>query len=160
MNTFWQKLSGREQVLVSGAAGLFVLLALAFFVIRPLINYRSNSDMDLAAAKAEYRVIASLAATHDRAQAAPISTEQSRPNGQSSRILISTSARDKGLIVSRIQPAEDNSLTLWMDSVSSSAFYVWLRSLEIENGLTPNLVSLQKNGDGTLRAQVQFSGVQ
>ncbi|WP_262696261.1 type II secretion system protein M [Kordiimonas aquimaris] len=160
MNVYWNKLSTRERALIMGAGGLFVLLILSLVIVRPLINYQAGSEAELIAAKEEYRVIASLVASYNTTQDKRSISAQKLPSSQSPRILISTSAREKGLIVSRIQPSEDGNLTLWMDSVSSIVFYEWLNTLEQRHSLSPNLASLQKNGDGTLRAQIQFSGVQ
>lgn len=160
MSSYWNKLSARERLLVMGAGNLIILLVLSLVVVRPLIDYKANSQSDLIAAKDEYSTIASLSASYKKMQDRRNVSAQQAPNQPSSRILISTSARENGLLVSRIQPSEDGDLTLWMDSVSSVVFYKWLNTLEQRYNLSPSLASLQKNGDGTLRAQIQFSGVQ
>lgn len=160
MNAYWNKLSVRERALIMGAGGLFSLLVLVLIIVRPLIDYRAASEADLTAAKEEYGVIASLALSYKSIKDDRTSSGRQLPAQSSPRILISTTARDNGLVVSRIQPSEDGNLTIWMDSVSSVSFYGWLKSLENKHKLSPNLASLQKNGDGTLRAQIQFSGVQ
>lgn len=158
MTNIWNKLSAREQALIASALILLFILALALIVIRPVMLYQADAEQNLAAAKSEYRTIAGLA--NARENLSREATLNGKPNDQSPRVLISTSARDAGIVVSRIQPAESGSLTLWMDSVSSTVFYAWLKTLESEYSIVPELVSLQKNGDLTLRAQVQFAGVQ
>lgn len=159
MKIFWVNLTARERILVMVAGGLLVLFSVALGVVRPLSQYYNQSQQNLAAAQGELKALVELTSEYSRLQNTDSNAAKPDGNTQSARVIISVSARDAGLVVSRIQPAEDGRLTLWMDSVASPAFYRWLRDLEEVHGLAPELVSLQKAGSGSLRAQVQFAGV-
>lgn len=159
MKTYWLNLTLRERMLVFTAGGLLALFIGVIGVVRPLMQYHDQSEQNLVAAQNELKVIAELSSEYRRAQNNEKNNNKPTEVGQAARVTISVSARDAGLVVSRIQPSEDGSLTLWSDSVASPVFYKWLKSLEANHGLAPNLVSLQKVDGSTLRVQVQFAGV-
>lgn len=158
MKEFWQKLTDRERLLVTVAGVLVGLFIIALAVVRPLIAMQENSRRNLAAAEEEYDHIQSLAGEYHRLESAVTKNEATTQNDQPKRVLIAIAARETGVVVTRIQPTEKGGLTLWIDSVSSIAFYTWLKQLEGQHRLSPDQVSLQKSSDGTLRAQVQFAG--
>lgn len=158
MKTVWQNFSSREQWLVAVAGGLGLVLIVALGLVRPLMASQSESETALAASIRTYSAVASAAA---EIRQLPV-LEEAQPvagsEGQSSRVIISVAARRAGVVISRIQPTEDGALTLWVDNVASQSLFGWLNTLEEEHRLTPDQVSLQRTGNGSLRAQVQFPG--
>lgn len=158
MSSYWTSLSGRERALVIVAGLLLAGLLLILGIVRPLIAYSEESDAALAAATRTYQVVASAVEEARHLGEGAGEPAQALEAGQSARVVISVSARGAGVVISRIQPTEAGALTMWMDNVGSQALFGWLTQLEEDHAIVPDLVSVQRTGNGSLRAQVQFPG--
>lgn len=156
MRDYWQSLTDREQLLV-GIGGVVLALTLVYFLVaRPLVSYRADSERAYLAALGTFETVqlraAELAAIEDTS-----STTAGETGGVSLRVAASTAARQAGVTISRLQPSEDGTLTIWAEGVQSAQFYRWLQILAGERGIGPSNVLLQKATNGeTLRVQVRF----
>jgi type II secretory pathway component PulM len=158
MKEYWQSLTERERLLVTIAGVVLAVFIIVLAVVRPLVVMKIDSRQNLSAAQAQHDRIQGLAIEYKRLDSGASERGSRLERDQPMRVLVAIAARETGVVVTRLQPTEQGGLTLWIDSVSSVAFYAWLKQLDSQFGLSPELVSLQKSGDGTLRAQVQFSG--
>ena len=152
---FWTNLTDREKRLVSfaGALSFFVLLYMGIF--RPLVAYHEASELELASAKNTYEAIARGAAV---VSALGQENQQTSQNAQQPiRVTVSTAARATGVAISRLQPGDDGSLTVWVETVAPGDLYGWMNYMAVEGGISPAKVIIQKTAaDGRLRAQLQF----
>ena len=94
---------------------------------------------------ARYRT---LAATADQAQRA----------GAPLRTVIGRTASARGVAISRVQPLDDGRLGVWLDTVEADALMAWLSDLAREEGVRVDRVSLDREGDGVVRAQLLLAG--
>lgn len=158
MRDYWHTLTAREQLMIAAAGALAVLVALYFLLLRPLQAYQMESERTLVAATNTLSTVqmrvAQLKATEQAA-----SDANARGESVSLRVAVSRAARGAGVSISRLQPSDDGTLTVWVDSAQSTTLYQWLQTLAEEQGVGPTNVLFQKNssGDG-LRAQVRFVG--
>lgn len=161
MKQFWQNLSDRERALVMGAGILCAVLFLVLFVYLPMTEAREDAISRERAASDSFEQLATLAAEAKmlRRQGTQPTSRSILTNDVSQRVLISRSARQAGITISRIQPTDGGALTLWIDSVPSQRFFAWVKTLDESYGLAPDNVSLQPEADGTVRAQIQFQDV-
>lgn len=157
MKDYWNSLTARERLMLGVMAALVAAVALWLGVIRPLEAARESAARDHAAAVALYESVATSAAEM-RALYAEGRNAKANAGDEPLRVAVAVAARTAGVSISRIQPGEDGTLTLWADDVTSSALYRWLTTLANERQITPVKVSLQKAGNAQqLRAQIQFS---
>lgn len=158
MTDFWNNLTGRERLmlLIGGCVALVVLGYFAF--LRPLVGYVSASEREVAAARATYERISAGAAEVTAARERGAANNQRTANVPL-RVAVSRAARGAGVAISRIQPAEDGGLTVWVESVSSPLMYRWINQLANSHGIAPAKVIAQKSAtEGRLRVQLQFEG--
>ncbi len=159
MRAYWSSLTTREQLLITVAGVLAGLVILYFLVLRPLQTYEADSERALLAAQNTLRTVqqrvGQLKATENAA-----ANEVSGGEAVSLRVAVSQAARSSGVSISRLQPSEDGTLTVWVDSTESTTLFTWLQTLAASQGVGPSNVLLQKNsgGDG-LRVQVRFVGL-
>ena len=156
MREYWQSLTDREQLLLGVGAGVLALTLVYFLIARPLMSYRDDSERAYIAARGVFETVqqraAQLAAVEDRSISANTAGQD-----VSLRVAASTAARQAGVTISRLQPSEDGTLTIWAEGVQSAQFYRWLQILADERGIGPSNVLLQKASNGeTLRVQVRF----
>lgn len=153
MKTYWASLTRREQTLMAVAGGLLALFAVYIGAVMPLIRYQSDAKIALTQASRVYEAVARSAQTVEQSQ----HRDTPEANQQPVRLALTSVAREKGVTLNRIQPETDQTLTLWIESVSVAALYSWLLQLENEHGIAPLKVTIQKTGaPGLLRVQLQF----
>lgn len=157
MKEFLNNLTDREKNLLSVMAVAVVLFLLYFAVYRPLEAAKQSSDRSLVAAERVLETVqkaAQFAQMHDQVEG-QLAVKDDRPV----RVIVAITARAAGVKISRIQPSETGSVTLWIDSVSPQNFYTWVQKLYEDHAIMPTKVSMQKGGTQTsIRVQVQFEG--
>ncbi|WP_417450045.1 type II secretion system protein GspM [Kordiimonas sp.] len=156
MKDYWNGLTAREQALLLLMAVLTTLVLLWLSVVRPLQASHETALRERAAALDLYSVVATAAAEARGLKAAG-QQAGTKASNEPLRVAVAVTARAAGVSISRIQPGEDSTITIWADEVVSASLYRWLTTLANDRQITPVKVSVQKAGDGrTLRAQVQF----
>ncbi len=157
MNSYWQTLTVRERTLVSAAVTLLVVTLVYFLAIRPLGAYQAESERSYSAALDQFQAVRSYAnqlqATNREAGDTAV---PQRP--ENLRTAVSNAARRSGVIISRLQPSEDGSLTIWAEKIQSPQLFLWLDTLSKAYAVGPSNVLIQKTSiPGDLRVQLQFS---
>ena len=156
MTDFWANLTVRERSLLLGAGVLALVVFLYLGLVRPLVAYRAASERSLAAVEEVYDLVAAAADEAARLKVAGTNTAGAASN-EPLRIAVAVTARTVGVAISRIQPADDGTLTIWVEDVGAAALYRWLTLLASERNIAPGKVSVQKAGNGRqLRVQLQF----
>lgn len=150
----WQNMTDRERNLVVLAGGLALLVAIYLLLVRPLSMYVDDSERELRRAENTYINVASGAA-EIRAAGGAGTEEKQRTDPL--RLAVAKAARANNVQISRIQPGDSGSLTVWIESVPAQRLYVWLQQLSAESGISPSKLNAQKSRvEGMLRLQVQF----
>lgn len=157
MKAYWRNLTKREQVLVSSAAVLLLLTVIYLLIAQPLIAYHTESERAYNRALAQFKAVRTYAG-----QLQP--TADDGPVNQQSvnlRTAISTAARASGVEISRLQPSEDGTLTIWAEQIQSAQLFLWLDTLSKNHTIGPQNILIQKTSvSGNLRVQLQFSSAQ
>lgn len=146
----FQARTPREQVLLAGLAVLLLLTVLWFGVLAPAINWRSDAAQRYANAAEGYETLL-VQASEYRARSAQAVTAGDR---EPLRTLADRTARERGLSISRVQPLEDGRLGVWMEQSDADALMGWLSVLAREHGVSAERVSLDRENDNRVRAQL------
>lgn len=122
---YWEQLSQRERALIGIAAAALVLLLLMVAVIRPALGYRADAKDAYARAVETYTLV-------HRAAAVPAGTT-TLSTGEL-RLRLDESARELGIVISRINLGEDV-VDLSTGVVSPDKLFGWLALLEQSHGV-------------------------
>jgi len=147
----WMQQTPREQALIAGCAGLIVLIAVWFFVLSPALSYRNQMR-----ASYETQVEDHLALVEgiERYRALAVANEAEADNAAPLRTLVGTRARTAGIAITRVQPMEDGQLSVWVDRVAERELMGFLLDLADSEGVRVTRMSLDREGDGVVRAQM------
>lgn len=151
----WSERTAREQALLAGAAGLIACLAAWYAIVGPALSWRAESQRDFTASVERFEIMVE-GTTRYRALAA--GADQSRTSGAPLRTVIGRTANSQGVAISRVQPLDDGRLGVWLDTVEADALMAWLSVLASEEGVRIDRVSLDREGDGVVRAQLLLAG--
>lgn len=149
---FWTDREPREKALIAIAVGLAFLLLVFQFLLKPLAAYPDEqkalyeqAELDLQRMRAGKIVLAGANPQ--------IKDMLSVDQAQS---MITSSAGAGGLTISRRQPNGEKGLTVWLERAESKLLYVWLDELTGKYNVGLVGANLNRNDDGTVRAQLTF----
>ncbi|XBQ16679.1 MAG: type II secretion system protein M [Oceanicaulis sp.] len=146
----WAERTAREQILLAGLAALLAGTVIWFAILGPALSWRASSERVYARAAADYETLVSGL---DRYRSAA-SEAQRAGSSAPLRTIVGASANARGLPISRVQPLEDGGLGVWLDAAQADALLSWLVTLSREEGVMVERVSLDREGDGIVRAQL------
>ncbi|PHS40803.1 MAG: hypothetical protein COA91_02930 [Robiginitomaculum sp.] len=156
MIKFWQNSSGREKLLVVIATSLLGIFFLWQFAYKPLVNWPKAQERALKQAELDLKIMQ---------KGHLVLQSQSGDTGKLVITMLATAdfqttitrlAKEKGLTISRRQPAGDKELTVWLESTKTTAFYAWVDDLTGKYNISLARVQLNRNDDASVRAQVTF----
>ncbi len=157
MSSFLENVSEREKWLLTIMVVLMVFVGGYLAVYRPLVAAEAASERSLLTAEHVYRTVEQAARLSEQAGENSSATAK-RNDDRPIRVIAAVEARQAGVNISRIQPGEGGSVTIWIDAVAPQTFYNWAVSLQEKYGLSPQKVSLEKtNNNGAVRVQLQFA---
>lgn len=151
LRAVWAERTAREQALLAGLAAVLLVLAAWFLALGPAMSVRAEARAGFADAVEDHRRFAADLARY-RALAADAETRAEA--GRPLRTLAGEYARNHELAISRVLPDEDGRLNVWVENVSEAALFSWLADLASEEGVTAARVTIDREGDGVVRAQV------
>ena len=150
---WFMHLSSRDRAVVVGV-GLLALLVFGWLLVwRPVTDYHEDERQNYARAAEEYDFVRrSLTNMPVQKNAA---AQQAGGEETSLRVAAGQAARGMGLAITRLQPGEGDSLTLWIDSADGGILYQWLALIGQRHDIRVKNISISKNeGQGTVRVQV------
>ncbi len=153
MTTWWAERTSREQAAIGASAVavlLFVLFELGF---KPLVNYRRDAQADYDGALALITQIES-----DAHQIQALQASRTPRSAVPARTAVSMVAGEQGLSLTRLQPLENGDLDIWLEDVASPALFKWLGALSEHHGIAVMRAAIQRNENGTVRAQITLAG--
>lgn len=153
MTAFWQERTPREQWLI-GLAGAILIAVLAYqAVYAPLLRYRESAERSYQAAFELFEEVS--AGAEEAAFLRQLGEQAGAAEGQTVRTIAGAGARQLGVAITRLQPADRDGLTLWIDSVESRMLYAWLTEMHRDSGIIIEKAFIRRNEDApTLRVQV------
>lgn len=145
---FWNEREPREKTLISIAAALIILVIGSQFLVKPILAYPKVTKEAFEKSQANLKIMHSGQSV---LQNLPLRTKLNPSEVQSK---ITKSAFGKGLTITRRQPSGNTGISLWFDSANSIDFYSWLSALTSKYDIYLAKVSIHRNEDGTIRAQL------
>jgi type II secretory pathway component PulM len=154
--TWFMHLSSRDRAIVVGV-GILALLVLGWLAIwRPVVGYHADERQNYVRASGDYDFMRQSLARMPARSAQP--TKQAGDQETSLRVVAGQAARGMSLAITRLQPGEDDSLTMWLDSADGGLLYQWLALIGQRHDIRVKNISVSKNeGQGTVRVQVTLT---
>ena len=146
----WLERTGREKALLASLGLFLAVLFVWYAILNPALSWRDEAERTHNAAVSDYESLLVDLARYREQAALASQTRSSAPL----RSLVGRSANQHELAISRVQPLEDGGLSVWVDSVSADLLMDWLLTLSREEGVVPVRVSMDREGDGIVRAQL------
>jgi type II secretory pathway component PulM len=146
----WAERTVREQGLLAGLGALLLAVIVWYGLLAPTLSWRSEARADHEAAMARYETMLTGLARYG----AEVQSAAQPRAGAALRTVVGTSAAQRELAISRVQPLEDGRLGVWMEGVSDDALLAWLVALSRDEGVRVDQISLDREGDRLVRAQM------
>lgn len=151
----WAERTAREQILLAGAGALMVAILAWYAALSPALSWRAAAERDFVRAVEDFEIMVD-GTTRYRALAA--GEARAQRSGAPLRTVIGRTANARGVAINRVQPLDDGRLGVWLDAVEADALMAWLAELSREEGVRIDRVSLDREGDGVVRAQLLLAG--
>jgi general secretion pathway protein M len=149
MIAWWSGRTPREQAMLAIMGALLALFAVWFLIVAPL-----GRATERAQAR-EARAAASLAAV----EAAASEIEAMRAGrSAASAAAVRTAAEAAGVTLTSAEDSGDGTVTAAVEAAQPAALFAWLATLEREQGVAPRQLSVGKNPDGTVSAEMLLAG--
>lgn len=140
IKTWWTEREPRERHLILTAIVISAAIVLYQFIFVPSQNFMAAQSQRYRTTLAEYSDVRSAAATA-QSRAEPASSRQPLQS------LLTNTAGLYGLTITRLSPAEDDGLNLWLDGVSPQLLYAWVGDLETSHGVRVGKASVRLDQD-------------
>ena len=133
---WWRTREPREHILIVVALSLSLALGFYQFVWKPADAFRLNSERAFEAALVDSALV-------QQASRRGGTDDASATNRQPLQTVLTSSSALYGLTISRLRPAENDGMTLWLDSASPQLFYSWVSELELRHGVRVEQASIR-----------------
>ena len=151
---WWRGRSRREQLLLAGMAALFALIVGWLGIVRPLAAARTGAADRLELAQSDLAEVKALTRTIRIAEArAPVA------NAAPTIEIIRQRVADAGLTADNLAGGDDGRVTLRVAAVKPAALLRWIADLEARDAIRLDRLSVTRNGDATVAAELAFRGV-
>ncbi len=152
MMKFWTERDAREKLLIGIALGLAALVLGGQFILKPLLAYPGAQKTAYESSQSDLDIMRKGQAVLKGYKA--VSKTLLSPSDAQSKVTKSAAA--KGLVISRRQPNGETGLSLWFENAESTLFYNWIDELTSSYNITLLRANINRNDDGTIRAQITF----
>lgn len=146
----FQARTTREQLLLAGLGVLVLLTVLWFGLMAPVMSWRAAAEQRYVNAVEGYETLLVQAEQYRVLSELAVTTDDSEPL----RTLADRMARERGLSITRVQPLDDGRLGVWMEQADADALMGWLSVLSREHGVSAERVSVDRDGEARVRAQL------
>jgi len=153
MNKYWGMREPQEKLLIMIALGLVCGLFLWQFVLKPVSHFPNSQKQAFEKSLSDLKFMQASEVIFARPQPTP---KTDVPPGQLQATITKTAAL-KNLPIFRRQPNGDDELTVWLEDVISVDIYAWTRALTENYNIVLERVSMTRDDDGTISAQITFS---
>ncbi len=145
MMTIWRVRTLREKLLLAFLAFAFCGVIFVQVVALPLVDERQRRLASLEAAREEFLVIREGASRIESFRV----RRSERPASGPVRSTVTATARDMDVAITRVQPGEDDRLTVWIDAVETRQLFEWLLLLRERHGLHVLQATVRAGADDT-----------
>ncbi|KAB7648990.1 type II secretion system protein GspM [Polymorphobacter fuscus] len=153
LTSWWHGRTRREQILLASALVLFGLVFGWLGVLRPLAPARAEAADRLAAAEADLGEIRALTPIIRAAEA------RARSAGDVPAIdTIRRRATDAGLVADTIADDGAGRVTLRIAAIKPAVLLRWIADIETRDQILVDSLTVTRNGDATVAADLAFRG--
>ena len=146
----WSNLAPRERGLIYIAAALVLLLGTWQFGVKPIITQKASAQQALTTAQRDLDIVARGLPKMQRAENA----SQKAPFNRSAVI---ETAGALGIIISRVQPGNNESLQVWFEGTDNAKTYQFLSNLSGAYAVKISRVQMAARDNGLVSAQFTFA---
>ena len=152
MSNFWQGLSQREKLFVTGGATIIGFFVVIQFMVFPLVDWRSDSKRSIARAENLYQLAAQASASSGTASTA--NADLSTPV----RNVVSSSASRRSIVLDFVNLREDGSVEVTIGDTPTEALFEWFVDLEKNFGVALASADVSRNPEqaGMANARLVF----
>lgn len=155
MKTWWQGLVPREQLLIGVAGGLTALVICFQFILIPALDARAAAKDDMQSATERLNVL------QEAYQSKRLGDTQRPQNinilsAEAFKAVVTQSATDKGLSISRLQNTGETSVGIVFDSSDPRLVFFWLNDVEMRLGGQVARLTVEQSGPGEVRVNVDL----
>ena len=149
---WWHDRDERERTLLTIMSVMLFLFLIYFLLYLPIKKHRTELQHQYQAAMNDAAVVNS--AVIEASKIKENDTQRTLISDADIRQVISQSAQQLGLTLTRLQPDQTNGLNVWIDSVETPVFYQWILDLQKKHGIYVARASLNNDNNGLIRAQL------
>jgi len=128
----YEALDTRERRMVQIMAALLLPFAIYFALVYPVQKQRAVLQEKVLNAETQLHYMQTSVQTIVSLRGAGIGEAR---NGRSLAQVVADSARNKNLVVARLQPKSDHELQVWLDDAEFDRVLPWLYELETASGV-------------------------
>lgn len=155
MTQWWETREPRERLLLSIAGGLTLLVLGYLLVIRPLSSAGQDADRALNSAQADRSIVERGIAVLSSSDA---TSAGAAPDVDDFRSMVTRSAREAGLSLSRVQRGGDGTIQLRFDDTEPPLLFAWLATIENQPGGEIVAASISARNDERIEAVIELRG--
>jgi general secretion pathway protein M len=147
---WWKGRSPREQWLLGVMLALLALLLAWLLIVRPLGDAVSDARRHYGEVLTEYQDVRAMVGQLKAADVKGAATTDVRR-------AVADSAASTGIAFAAEQPLEGGGVLVTISAIRPTALFGWIADLGA-HGVIADRISVQKNKDATVTAQVGFAG--
>lgn len=144
----WAEREPREKLLLSIMATILSAVIFWQFILSPVLSAKSEANSALLRAERDYMTVSKAIPS--------LSSSGATSTQRFNQAILIEAASQRGLNVSRVQPDGNKSLSVWIDTQDTTAFYTMLNDVITKNGAILSRATLSTSANQTLSAQLTF----
>jgi len=153
VQAWWAGLAPREHILLAIAGGLTLLFVFAFGLIAPVQKAHSNAHSVLEATTKDYILVKR---TVNQLDAGASQFVGKADDIDQFRLMVTQTAKQNALSITRLQSADDNSLQIILDTADPTRLYAWLEELSTLPGGVISGATIEGLEGGQVQAVIEL----
>ena len=144
---WWDGREPRERLLLVALGAIVGLFILIFGVVLPVQSARTDASESLRRAQAELMAVSRLSPSSEQTRRAPFD-----------RSVLINVARAQDIRLTRVQPGQDGTLSVWIDEAQTQRLYGFFDALLSDYAVALDQVIVSADNNGRLSAQFVVRG--
>lgn len=147
LTAWWDGREPRERLLLAALGGILAVFILIFAVILPIQSAKAEASENLRRAQAELMAVSRFSPSSEQAARAPFD-----------RSVLINVARAQDIRLTRVQPGQDGTLSVWIDEAQTQRLYTFFDALLTGYAVGLDQVIVSADNNGRLSAQFVVRG--
>jgi len=150
---YWNNLAARERWLLGTALTLLTIMAVAFLVVRPVLDSKTRAERAHASAQSDLTLIQKNLPLLSGAGTLTTGTQPINRNA-----LLRT-AQANGLEMSRLQPENEGAIRVWFEEVTSQQVFKFVSDTTSTYAAMVSAAQITRKKDGKINVTLTFRPV-